>query len=59
MATYTKQMARELVESLLKEDDGISEKSYDHLCLFMDEMGILEEYRPQLEITDGRFYIAD
>lgn len=55
---YTKDDARDLAYSLLHDEKGISERSYEKLYELMTEYGIATEIQRQVYATQGRFYIS-
>ena len=58
---------RDFLVNLLTDDDGISEKAFDHMCLVIDRMfpdgkngpGFISEILRNVEATDGRFYLPE
>ena len=52
-------MLKELVEKLLDDDDGISERAYTALLGYLNELGeteLLKDVSYRAEACDGRFY---
>ena len=60
--TFTRNHTLSLVDSMLRDENGISEDTYDALCqMFVatGNMDLWHEISLRVEATDGRFYIPE